>query len=388
MRRVGDNRNPVRDKFGAGKHGFGPGDPQTGQPATTPGYELFDSWQEEIASVVEGAGFALKPDQNNQLLQAIRAIAWGNTASRPTTLSGYGITDAASKTDLQNALVPMAPLDNPTFTRRVTVPEGTVKAPGITFALDGSGDTGFWHIADGFIGIACNGVEAGRFGPDGMILPASPPGANDPQPASHAFVQTAITALIGAAPASLNTLAKLGDALGDDPNFATSVTSALAGKASTAAAVAAAPPGLVGFFAGPAEPAGWLRANGAPVSRSTYAALFASIGTIYGAGDGSTTFNLPDLRGEFVRGWDYGRLVDTGRTLGSNQSDVVGPHDHTIKRPQDGGTLAIPGASGTSWSYAGSVASSNQTPLITGTNAGTGTETRPRNVALLACIKF
>ncbi|QRO35247.1 tail fiber protein [Chromobacterium violaceum] len=166
------------------------------------------------------------------------------------------------------------------------------------------------------------------------------------------------------------------------------MANALAGKATVAAVAAAAAPGLVGFFAGPAEPAGWLRANGAPVSRSTYPALFAAIGTIYGAGDGSTTFNLPDLRGEFVRGWDDGRLVDTGRTLGSNQSDIVGPHDHTIKRQPDGGTLAIPGSNGTSWSYAGSVASANQVPLVTGANTGIGAETRPRNVALLACIKF
>ncbi|WP_143330391.1 hypothetical protein [Chromobacterium haemolyticum] len=95
MRRVGDNRNPVKDKFGAGKNGFGPGNPQTGQPATTPGYELFDSWQEEMAGVVEGSGIELRPGQNDQLLKAIRLIAWGNANGRPTTLDGYGITDGA-----------------------------------------------------------------------------------------------------------------------------------------------------------------------------------------------------------------------------------------------------------------------------------------------------
>ncbi|NHQ81544.1 hypothetical protein HA051_08150 [Chromobacterium vaccinii] len=71
MRRVGDNRNPVRDKFGAGKHGFGPGDPQTGQPATTPGYELFDSWQEELANIIESAGMQLDASNNRQLAKAI-----------------------------------------------------------------------------------------------------------------------------------------------------------------------------------------------------------------------------------------------------------------------------------------------------------------------------
>ena len=82
----------------------------------------------------------------------------------------------------------------------------------------------------------------------------------------------------------------------------------------------AAPTGSVYTFAGSTVPTGWLKCNGALLSRTTYAALFAVIGTTYGAGDGSTTFALPDLRGEFVRGFDDGRGVDAGRTLGSAQA--------------------------------------------------------------------
>ena len=66
-------------------------------------------------------------------------------------------------------------------------------------------------------------------------------------------------------------------------------------------------------------PAGWLLCDGTAVSRTTYAALFAAIGTLWGAGDGVTTFNLPDARGQFLRGLDRGRGVDPGRTMGSNQ---------------------------------------------------------------------
>ncbi|MEN7431386.1 phage tail protein [Chromobacterium sp. TRC.1.1.SA] len=342
------------------------------------------SIQAELVSLLASLGINPDAGKNTQVLDAVRRIAWGG-ATRPTTLAGYGITDAANKADLQA----LSTKKNPVFEDRVTVPEGTVKAPGITFALDGSGDTGFWHISDGFIGIACNGVEAARFGPDGMILPSVPLGTSNAQPASNATLQAAIAALVGSVPATLNTLAKLGDAVNDDPNFATTMANALAGKATKAEAAAAAPPGLIGFFAGPTAPAGWLRANGTAVSRTTYPALFAAIGTIYGAGDGSSTFNLPDLRGEFVRGWDDGaRGVELGRALGSNQLDTVGPHDHTVKRLPDGGTLAIPGTGGTSWSYAGSVSSTNQLPLITGANTGIGSETRPRNIALLACIKI
>lgn len=78
-------------------------------------------------------------------------------------------------------------------------------------------------------------------------------------------------------------------------------------------------PGVVLPFAGSAAPAGWLLCHGQAVSRTTYAHLLTVIGTAYGVGDGSTTFNVPDLRGEFVRGVDAGAGVDAGRVLGSKQ---------------------------------------------------------------------
>ncbi|MGJ4748600.1 phage tail protein, partial [Leptospira sp. SA-E8] len=83
------------------------------------------------------------------------------------------------------------------------------------------------------------------------------------------------------------------------------------------------PVGAVMSFAGNTCPSGWLNAAGSTESRTTYPTLFTYIGTTYGAGDGSTTFKLPDLRGEFVRGVDNGRGVDSGRTLGSSQLDAL-----------------------------------------------------------------
>jgi microcystin-dependent protein len=94
--------------------------------------------------------------------------------------------------------------------------------------------------------------------------------------------------------------------------------------------------GQVSFFAFSTAPTGWLKANGAEISRTTYAPLFAVIGTTYGSGNGTTTFNIPDLRGEFLRGWDDSRAVDSGRTFASSQSSqnkfefndlFVNPHD-------------------------------------------------------------
>jgi hypothetical protein len=72
------------------------------------------------------------------------------------------------------------------------------------------------------------------------------------------------------------------------------------------------PAGTVAYFPATTPPGGWLKANGQLVSRTTYAALFAVIGTTYGAGDGTTTFALPDLRGEFVRVGTMGAALTPG----------------------------------------------------------------------------
>lgn len=141
-------------------------------------------------------------------------------------------------------------------------------------------------------------------------------------------------------------------------------------------------PGVVAFYPKTTAPTGWLKANGAAISRTTYAALFAAIGVSFGAGDGSTTFNLPDLRGEFVRGLDDGRGVDTGRVMGSfqNADTRIPPHTHTF-------TMNIGAGSSTG-------VRPEQTPygpgatMTTTSSGGSGTETRPRNIALLACIKY
>lgn len=77
-----------------------------------------------------------------------------------------------------------------------------------------------------------------------------------------------------------------------------------------------------------AEPLpGTLECNGAAISRTTYAALFGKIGTAYGAGDGETTFNVPESRGIFPRGWDNGRGIDIGRVFGSLQQGSLQTFD-------------------------------------------------------------
>ncbi len=191
---------------------------------------------------------------------------------------------------------------------------------------------------------------------------------------------------------------------------------------------AAAPPGEVTAFALAAAPSGWLKANGAAVSRTAYAQLFAAIGTRWGAGDGSTTFNLPDLRGEFVRGLDDGRGINAGRALGSLEASQNLSHTHTASAASAGahthtvsGTAASAGAhthktwrglakpnssvegnGGDNMSFDGDTSSAGaHTHTVSGTAASAGahthavtlaaeggTEARPRNMALLYCIKI
>jgi microcystin-dependent protein len=136
-------------------------------------------------------------------------------------------------------------------------------------------------------------------------------------------------------------------------------------------------PGEVKWFAMTSAPSGFLKANGAAISRTTYANLFAAIGTTFGVGDGSTTFNVPDLRGEFIRGWDDGRGVDTSRTFGSAQADDLKSHTHTyIASYSDNTDKGGGGGRANTGTYTGN------------TGATGGTETRPRNIAILACIAF
>lgn len=94
------------------------------------------------------------------------------------------------------------------------------------------------------------------------------------------------------------------------------------------------PPGAIAQFAGSVAPTGWLVCDGSAVSRVTYADLFAAIGTTYGPGDGSSTFNLPDTKGRALYG--QGTHSDVA-TLGNNEGASVAnrraKHKHTVNDP-------------------------------------------------------
>lgn len=191
------------------------------------------------------------------------------------------------------------------------------------------------------------------------------------------------------------------------------------------------PAGAVMAFAMNTAPAGWLAANGAAVSRTTYATLFAAIGTTFGIGDGSTTFNVPNLLGQFVRGWNNTASgADANRVFGSAQAGDNAPHNHSgttagggahahygntdpngvhnhtpaagygvvYNQVQNSGVMTRPVAGGpnnlaqTPMTDAGSHIhgfltdpAPDHTHTVTVTT--TGVEARPVNIAMLYCIK-
>lgn len=332
MQRVPLENRAQKDKFGQGKHGFQSGNPSTGVLATIPGAAWFDSIQEEMAAIVEQAGFSLNNNNNHQVVDAIRVLikqatpGQANTADKLTTARNIGgvMFDGSKDIDL----------------------------PGVN--IRGNQDT------------TGNAASASRL-KNAVIINGIPfDGTKD-----------------------INTT----------------------------------PAGAVMYFAMNTAPVGWLPANGAAVSRTTYANLFAAIGTLYGAGDGNKTFNLPDLRGEFLRSWDSGRGVDGGREFASFQASqnlshnhdgvteesgwhthngwtsVNGEHSHGVpistngsgnNFESNGGNVERWGNTNVTGNHNHSFetnASGNHTHSFS-TSFNGGNESRPRNIALLACIKI
>ncbi|WP_096309996.1 phage tail-collar fiber domain-containing protein [Escherichia coli] len=218
--------------------------------------------------------------------------------------------------------------------------------------------------------------------------PTAAQSVNNTQIATTAFVKSAIAAMVGSAPAALDTLNELAAALGNDPNFATTMLNALAGKQpldntltnlsgkDVAGLLAylglgegsALPVGVPVPWPSATPPTGWLKCNGAAFSAEEYPELAKAY----------PTNKLPDLRGEFIRGWDDGRGVDSSRGLLTSQDHLFASHEHWFDQyyalksfdPTGGRFVVTADAFG---------------ELITANSISTvsvgGSETRPRNVA-------
>ncbi|ELL3160429.1 tail fiber protein [Escherichia coli] len=234
--------------------------------------------------------------------------------------------------------------------------------------------------------------------------PTAPtPAANDNSKklVTTEFVARAIAALAGTVPETLDTLKELADALGNDPNFATTVLNKLAEKLAKdqngadipdkAAFLqnlglgegSALPVGVPVPWPSATPPTGWLKCNGAAFSAEDYPNLAKAYPTL----------KLPDLRGEFIRGWDGGKGVDSGRTLLSAQGDAIrnitGVVGYSSIGDSQGLLGYVSGAFSASESKApalsGASASGYQRSLYANFNASavvpTANENRPRNIA-------
>ena len=282
--------------------------------------------------------------------------------------------------------------------------DGSASLPSVTFASDPT--TGIYYLGAGQLALSTGGTERAVVNSSGVTIHgqgdlrlADSDNSNWVALQAPATVSSNVTWTLPA------TDGATGQAITTD------------GSGTLAWSAAVAPPGSIIWHAASTAPTGYVKANGANLSRSTYAALFAVIGTVYGVGDGSTTFTLPDLRGEFIRGWADGRAVDTGRTFASFQDQAYLSHAHGVADPTHAHAVYDPGHVH-SLNYqtplnqadndrgGGSSDFSIDNPVVPGTQAAAtdigiygaatgvsiqnsgGAETRPRNIALLACIKF
>ena len=184
-----------------------------------------------------------------------------------------------------------------------------------------------------------------------------------------------------------------------DTSAATATTKASEAVVSAAAAALSSaevtgnviPVGTVAHFASTTAPVGWLMCDGSAVT-STWAELRSFLivaGNPFGTSGADPL--LPDLRGEFIRGFDAGRGVDVGRVFGTAQADQNKAHTHGITDPGHNHAYNNPAGTGSQLISGGGtvIGVSNTGNRVTGItiNSDGGSEARPRNVALLACIK-
>ncbi len=300
----------------------------------------------------------------------------------------------------------LATLASPTFTGNVGIPAGSASAPAVRRSDDTN--TGLYFSASDTVNVSTGGTNRVQIDTNGITV-------QDRKTVRFRDTSNSnFVALRAPDDASSDITLTLPSS---DGNANDVLQSDGSGNLSFAALPQAVPTGSVHLMATTTAPSGYLKCNGAAVSRTTEAALFAIIGTTWGAGDGSTTFNLPDLRGEFVRGWADNGSVDSGRSFGSSQSDAnkqhnhtatststISPADHNHVFPGDDNLIFANGQGGwtdrrtgtfnydaKSQSGNGRIYRTSDATISASTSTSIandgGSEARPRNVAMMYVIK-
>jgi len=258
-------------------------------------------------------------------------------------------------------------------------------------AFDGDPDTGIFRKSANTIGLSTAGTERAIIDSNGVTIQAQGDIRLADSDSSH------YVALQAASTVSSNLTFTLPSADGSNGQMLQTNGSGTLSFTT----VQGVPSGAVFCIAVATVPSDYLECNGAAVSRTTYSALFAVVGTAYGAGNGSSTFNLPDLRGEFVRGFDNGRGIDSGRSIATAQSDQNESHSHTASVTDPGHnhsytkTSTTQGVDTDSHGHDTSVAQGSTSPntgskttgISVSNSSSGGTEARPRNIAMMYVIK-
>ena len=272
-------------------------------------------------------------------------------------------------------------------------------------AFDGDADTGLFRKAANTLGFSTAGTERAVIDSNGLTVQAQGDlRLADSDSSNWVALQAAST--VGS-----NITFTLPSADGSDGQMLKTNGSGVLSFTT----VQGVPSGAVFCIAVATVPSDYLECNGAAVSRTTYAALFAVIGTAYGAGNGSSTFNVPDLRGEFIRGFDNGKGTDSGRSIASSQTSQMQQHNHAVSASssvsdpghihqvaytnshsgdgviEESGT----GLSGyeptesatTGISVSTSISQSNRGGTENTESATSSPENRPRNIAMMYVIK-
>jgi microcystin-dependent protein len=331
---------------------------------------------------------------------SVARMIWADESNNELKIRNGTNTSFITIGSLNETNLGLATKASPTFTGNVGVPAGTVSSLPIRRSDDT--DTGIYFSAADTLDIATGGTRRAHFDSNGITIRdrkalrlRDTSNSNFVALRAPSNVASDITLTLPSSDGNAN------DVLQSDGS----------GNLSFTALPQAVPTGSVHMMATTTAPSGYLKCNGAAVSRTTYADLFAIIGTTHGEGDGSSTFNVPDLRGEFVRGWDDGRGVDSGRSFASSQSDANKQHNHGVTDPGHGHSVNDPGHfhnvaysnsdSGDGVIEESGVGLSGYEPTETATtgiavnlghtgisinNAG-GSEARPRNIAMMYVIK-
>jgi phage-related tail fiber protein len=402
------------DKFGPGLHGFNPGSP-SGTPATFVSPEFFDNIQMEIVNTILRFGGVLNPASKTQMADAIESAIKGATGGdyKPScrftttgniTLSGLGTQGGGDWSAPLTAGDRVLVKDNTIGSENgpyiaqagawIRAPEadqsGELTSGSLFIVEEGASkaDSIWMLVTDGTITIGTTYLvfvqkdvgaaatkapgevfwQAGDTPSTGSLVADGAAHSRAAYPALYAKLNKVATVTISIATPGVVTWANHGRSANDPIKFSTTGAIPTGLVAGTTYYVVGASITTNTFQLSAAPGGAAINTSGS--QSGTHTAIFSP----WGDGDGSTTFNVPDVRGEFIRGADRGRGIDPNRAFGSLQLDELKSHTHIVNNAgNSAGSVDGGGVMG------GTTAASQATG---------GAETRPRNRAMTPCIQY